>query len=62
MKKKYTKFRVLFSTENKMKADKFFDKLKDKEGISIYHRKFEGKDKQRFYVRQVVKQGRKVNA
>ena len=62
MKKKYTKFRVLFSTENKMKADKFFDKLKDKEGISIHHRKLEGKDKKRIYVRQVVKQGRKINA
>ena len=62
MKKRYTKFRTLFSTENKMKADKFFEKLKDKEGISIYHRKFDNKDKQRYYVRQIVKQGRKANA
>ena len=62
MKKKYTKFRTLFSTENKMKADKFYNKLKDKEGISLYHRKFDGKDKQRYYVRQIVKQGRKANA
>ena len=62
MKKKYTKFRTLFSTENKMKAEKFYDKLKDKEGISLYHRKFDGKDKQRYYVRQIVKQGRKANA
>ena len=62
MKKRYTKFRTLLSTENKMKAEKFFEKLKDKEGISIYHRKFDGKDKQRYYVRQIVKQGRKANA
>ena len=62
MKKKYTKFRTLFSTENKMKAEKFYDKLKNKEGISLYHRKFDGKDKQRYYVRQIVKQGRKSNA
>ena len=45
-----------------MKADKFFEKLKDKEGISIYHRKFDNKDKQRYYVRQIVKQGRKAHA
>jgi len=57
MKKRHTKFRILFSSENKAKADKFFEKLKDEEGISIYHRKFNGKDKQRFYVRQVVRQG-----
>ena len=62
MKKRYTKFRTLFSTENKMKAEKFFEKLKDKEGISIYHRKFSDKDKQRYYVRQIVKQGSKANA
>ena len=62
MKKRYTKFRTLFSSKNKNKVDKFFEKLKDKEGISIYHRKFDGKDKQRYYVRQIVKQGRKANA
>jgi hypothetical protein len=45
-----------------MKADKFFEKLKNKEGVSIYHRKFDNKDKQRYYVRQIVKQGRKANA
>ena len=38
-----------YMRENKMKADKFFDKLKDKEGISIYHRKFDNKDKQQKY-------------
>jgi len=59
MKKRHTKFRVLFSTENKMKADKFFEKLKDKEDVSIYHRKFEGKDKQRYYVREIVRRGSK---
>jgi hypothetical protein len=60
MKKRHTKFRVLFSSENKTKADKYLEKLKDSEGVSIYHRKFIGKDsKSRYYVREVVRQGSK---
>lgn len=60
MKKRHTKFRILFSSENKGKADKYFAKLKDTEGVNIYHRKFIGKDgKSRYYVREVVRQGSK---
>ena len=59
MKKRYTKFRILFSSENKAKVDKYFDKLKDTEGVSILHRKFKGKDKSRYYVREIVRQGSK---
>ena len=60
MKKRYTKFRVLFSSENKTKAENYLGKLKDVEGVSIYHRKFIGKDgKSRYYVREVVRQGSK---
>jgi hypothetical protein len=60
MKKRHTKFRILFSSENKGKADKYFEKLKDTDGVSIYHRKFIGKDsKSRYYVREVVRQGSK---
>lgn len=57
MKKRHTKFRILFTSENKAKAEKFFEKLKSKEGINIHHRKFNGKDKNRYYVREIVKQG-----
>ena len=60
--KKTTKFRNLFSSKNKNRADKFFEKLKDKEGISIYHRKYDGRDKQTYHVRQVVRRGVKSNA
>ena len=60
MKKRYTKFKVLFSSENKSKAENYLSKLKETEGISIYHRKFTGKDsKSRYYVREVVRQGSK---
>lgn len=59
MKKRYTKFKVLFSSENKNKAEKFLDKLKNKEGVSLYERNFRGKSKAKFYVREIVKQGRK---
>jgi hypothetical protein len=60
MKKRHTKFRVLFSSENKTKAENYLGKLKDPEGVSIYHRKFIGKDsKARYYVREVVRQGSK---
>lgn len=57
--KKTTKFRNLFSNKNKNRADKFFEELKDKEGVSIYHRKFKGKDKQSYHVRQIVRRGSK---
>ena len=60
MKKRYTKFKVLFSSENKSKAETYLSKLKETDGISIYHRKFIGKDsKSRYYVREVVRQGSK---
>jgi hypothetical protein len=60
MKKRYTKFRILFSTENKSKAQKYFDNLKSTDGITLHHRKWSGKDKSRYYVREVVRQGSKV--
>jgi len=59
MKKRYTKFRILFSTEHKAKAHKYFDSLKSTEGITLHHRKWKDKDKSRYYVRQVVRQGGK---
>jgi adenine C2-methylase RlmN of 23S rRNA A2503 and tRNA A37 len=62
MKKRHTKFKTLFSSKNKNKVEKFFEKLKDKEGISIYHRKYDGRDKQTYHVRQVVRRGVKSNA
>lgn len=57
--KKTTKFRNLFSSQNKNRVSKFFEELKDKEGVSIYHRKFNGKDKQSYHVRQIVRKGSK---
>ena len=59
MKKRYTKFRILFSSENKVKAEKYFGKLKETDRVSIYRRKFKGKGKTRYYVREVVSQGNK---
>tara|TARA_R100000742_G_C4240086_1_gene59934 strand:- start:65 stop:349 length:285 start_codon:yes stop_codon:yes gene_type:complete len=59
-KKKYTKFRTLFKSANQREVDKFMDNLKDKEGISVYRRDFQDKDKTRFYVRKIVRQGTKV--
>ena len=59
MKKIHTKFKVLFSSENKTKAENYLGKLKDSEGVSLYHRKFTGKSKARYYVREVVRQGSK---
>ena len=59
MKKRYTKFRILFSSEKKVKAEKYFDKLKETEGVTIHHRKFKGKDKSRYYVREIVREGSK---
>jgi len=59
MKKRHTKFRILFSSENKTKAETYLGKLKDTVGVSIHHRKFIGKSKARYYVREVVKQGSK---
>lgn len=60
MKKRHTKFRILFSSENKNRAEKFLGKLKSTEGISMHERKFTGKDKKRYYIREVVRQGSKV--
>ena len=61
MKKIHTKFKVLFSSENKTKAENYLGKLKDPEGVSLYHRKFVGKNsKARYYVREVVRKGRKA--
>ena len=54
-KKKYTKFRTLFKTGNQREVDKFMDNLKDKEGISVYRRDFQDKDKTRFYIRKMAK-------
>jgi len=59
-KKKYTKFKTLYSSSNSRNIDKFMEKLKDVEGVSIYRRNFQGKDKTKFYVRKVVRQGTKV--
>jgi hypothetical protein len=59
MKKRTTKFRVLFSSENQARAKKYFDNLKSTEGVTLYHRKWKGKDKSRYYVRQIVRQGSK---
>jgi len=57
MKKRYTKFRILFSSENKVKVEKYFNNLKETDGVSIHHRKFKGRDKSRYYVRELVRQG-----
>ena len=62
MQKRHTKFRILFSSDSKIKAEKYFSKLKDKQEISIHRRKFMGKDKSRYYVRKVIRQGSKSNA
>jgi hypothetical protein len=59
MKKRHTKFRVLFSTDNQAKAQKYFDNLKSTDGVTIYHRRWKDKDKSRYYVREVVRQGSK---
>tara|TARA_R100000479_G_scaffold173947_1_gene121101 strand:- start:1256 stop:1531 length:276 start_codon:yes stop_codon:yes gene_type:complete len=59
-KKKYTKFRTLFKTGNQREVDKFMDNLKDKEGISVYRRDFQDKDKTRFYIRKMVRRGTKI--
>jgi len=58
-KKKYTKFKVLFSSANSRLTDNFMANLADTEGVSIYRRNSLGKDKSKFYVRKVVRQGSK---
>ena len=60
MKRVHTKFRILFSSENKARAEKYLAKLKETDGVSLHHRKFTGKSKSRYYVREVVRQGRKA--
>ena len=61
MKKRNTRYHVLFSSKNKSHAEKYFDNLKDTSDVTIYSRTFKGKDKTRYYVRKVVRTGRKFN-
>ena len=57
MKKKTTKYRTLKGFDNKMKAEKFIASLDIKEGISLYTRTWNERDKKRYYVRQLVRKG-----
>ena len=58
MKKKYSKYRTLKGFDNKSRAEQFVAELG--EGLySVYERHWSDKDKRRFYVRELVKKGRK---
>lgn len=57
MKKKTSKYRTLKGFDTKSKADRYLAQLKDTEGVTIRERKWNDKDKKRFYVRQLVRQG-----
>ena len=57
--KRYSKYRILFSAESMGKAEKHLGKLKNTEETEIHHRKFTGKDKSRYYVRELVRKGAK---
>ena len=59
MKKKTSKYKILRGFDNKMKAEKFMESLKIKEGISLYTRTWNEGDKKRYYVRQLVRKGTK---
>jgi len=58
MKKKYNKYRTLKGFDTKSKAQDFLTKLGEGE-FTLYSRQWKDKDKNRFYVRQLVKKGRK---
>ena len=62
MKKRYSKYRILKRFNTKSKAEEHKDNLvKSKTfmggDITVVERKFIGKDKKRFYVRELVIQG-----
>ena len=57
MKKKTSKYKILKGFDNKMKAEKFIESLNIKEGISLYTRTWNERDKKRYYVRQLVRKG-----
>ena len=57
MKKRASKYRVLKEFDTKAKAEKYFAQLKDTDGVSIKERKWNDKDKRRYYVRELVRKG-----
>ena len=55
-----TKYKTLKGFDNKMKAEKYLNSLRNVSGIrilSIKERKWNDKDKRRYYVREVVRKG-----
>mgnify|MGYP003642312248 CR=1 FL=1 len=64
MKKRYSKYRILKRFNTKSKAELHRDNLikirtflGETKDITVVERKFVGKDKKRFYVRELVIQG-----
>jgi len=62
MKKRKTKYRIIKSCKNPAQADKWLSNHPELEGedVSLKIRKWDG-DKQRVYIRQVVRRGVKSN-
>ncbi len=64
MKKRYSKYRILKGFDTKSKAEKFLstlgsELLKPCCKYNIFERQWNGRDKKRFYVRELVRKGRK---
>jgi len=56
--RKTSKYRMLKRFSHKSKAEAFMEKL-GRDNLSVYVRKFTGKDKTRVYVRELVRRGNK---
>ena len=56
--RKTSKYKMLKRFNHKSKAEEFIKKL-DRDNLSIFTRKFVGKDKTRVYVRELVRRGSK---
>jgi len=61
MKKRYSKYRILKGFDTKSKAEKFLSTLSsdNTQLYCIFERQWNGRDKKRFYVRELVRKGRK---
>jgi|1_EtaG_2_1085319.scaffolds.fasta_scaffold137609_2 hypothetical protein len=64
MKKRHNKYRILKGFDTKSKAEKFLRTLSSELPkpcckYGILERQWNGRDKKRFYVRELVKKGRK---
>tara|TARA_R110000765_G_scaffold412353_1_gene511980 strand:+ start:217 stop:396 length:180 start_codon:yes stop_codon:yes gene_type:complete len=58
--KRYSKYRIIKGFDTKSKAEQHLASLEG-EAFSVLERKWQAKDKKRYYVRELVRKGRKIS-